>query len=218
MLALPQDVGAVLLDRVPDLSFARDPRPREEAIHGADAHRHTSPGQSRLDLDQSDVSLLGKQQALDEVAVRLDTARVAVALVGLTTARPCSSARRRQRIALEMLTSNWAAAARQLMPPSIAATTRSRRSCESVRAIHAALLPPARSLNQNRACMGIPAGLECGETPKFRSPEMMGLPVESRFLWLTPKYPIIDLRDLASFRLPSEVVHYMRSSSSRLYR
>ena len=76
---------------------------------------------------------------------------------GLAKARPCSRASRRQRIALDTLTPKWAAAARQLRPPSIAATTLSRRSCESVRAIHAGLLTPARSLNHNAAAKGIPA-------------------------------------------------------------
>lgn len=42
------------------------------------------------------------------------------------------------------------------MPPSIAPTTRSPRSCESVRAIHAGLLPPAGSLNHNAVEKGIP--------------------------------------------------------------
>ena len=87
---------------------------------------------------------------------------------GLATALPCSSARRLQRIALEMLTSKWAAAARQLTPPSIAATTRSRRSCESVRAIHAGLLHPAKRMNQNRPRKGIPAESERGENPLER--------------------------------------------------
>jgi hypothetical protein len=56
--------------------------PREEAMHGADAHRHTALVQSRLDLGQGDVSLVS-DQLLDEVPVRLDPARVPV-----TTARP----------------------------------------------------------------------------------------------------------------------------------
>lgn len=75
---------------------------------------------------------------------------------GLATARPCSNASRRQRIALDTLTPKRAAAAWQLSPPSIAATTRSRRSCDSVRAIHAGLLPPAGRLNHNGAAKGIP--------------------------------------------------------------
>ncbi len=50
-------------------------------MHGADAHRHTALGQSRLDLGQGDVSLLS-EQPFDEAPVRLDPARVPV-----TTAR-----------------------------------------------------------------------------------------------------------------------------------
>jgi len=51
--------------------------PGEEPMHGADADRNTALAQLRLNLDQSDVPLLG-EQLLDEVAVRLDPARVAV--------------------------------------------------------------------------------------------------------------------------------------------
>lgn len=51
-------------------------------MHGADAYRHPALGQSRLDLGQGDVSLLG-EQPLDEVAVRLDPVRVAVATATL---------------------------------------------------------------------------------------------------------------------------------------
>lgn len=79
---------------------------------------------------------------------------------GLATALPWWSAMRRQRIALEVLTPKCVAAARQLIPPSIAATTRSRRSCESVRAIRAGFLPLAGSVNQNRARKGIPTESE----------------------------------------------------------
>jgi len=46
-------------------------------VHSADAHGHTALGQSRLDLGQGDVFLLG-EQLLDEVPIRLDPARVAV--------------------------------------------------------------------------------------------------------------------------------------------
>jgi len=51
---------------------------REEAMHGADAHRHTALIQSCLDLHQGDVPLL-REQFLDKVTMRLDPARVAVA-------------------------------------------------------------------------------------------------------------------------------------------
>lgn len=65
------------------------------------------------------------------------------------TAWPCSNARRRQVIALlDTLSPIRAALALQLKPLSIAATTRSRRYCESVRAIHAGILPSARSLGR----------------------------------------------------------------------
>jgi hypothetical protein len=50
---------------------------REEAMHGANADRHTALGQSRLDLDQGNIPLLS-EQFLDEVTMRLDPARVAV--------------------------------------------------------------------------------------------------------------------------------------------
>ena len=46
-------------------------------MHGADAHRHTALGQSRLDLDQGNIPLLS-EQLLDEVTLRLDPARVPV--------------------------------------------------------------------------------------------------------------------------------------------
>jgi hypothetical protein len=46
-------------------------------MHGADADRGTTLGKLRLDLDQGDVPLLGNQP-IDEAAVRLDPARVAV--------------------------------------------------------------------------------------------------------------------------------------------
>ena len=36
VLALLQDVGPILLNRMPGHFFARDPAPREGAIHGAD--------------------------------------------------------------------------------------------------------------------------------------------------------------------------------------
>src|SRR5690606_19183361 len=75
---------------------------------------------------------------------------------GFATACPCACARCRQRIALDTLTPNRVAAARQLRPPSIAATTLSRRSCESARAIYASLLSPAQCLNHNKAAKGIP--------------------------------------------------------------
>gem|GEM_PF-5880892 len=55
---------------------------REEAMHGADANRHTALIQSRLDLGQGDVPLLGEQR-LDEVRMRLDPARVTVAPAAL---------------------------------------------------------------------------------------------------------------------------------------
>ena len=74
---------------------------------------------------------------------------------GLIKARSFFRANCRQRSALETLTSERAAAALQLRPPSIAATTLSRRSCESVRSIHAGLLPLGGSLNHNEALEGI---------------------------------------------------------------
>ncbi len=55
--------------------------PSEEAMHGANADQSTALGQLGLDLDQGDVPLLD-DKPFDEVAVRLDPARVAV-----TTAR-----------------------------------------------------------------------------------------------------------------------------------
>jgi len=44
---------------------------------GAQRYRHTAFGQSRLDLDQGNIPLLG-EQPLDEVTMRFDPARVAV--------------------------------------------------------------------------------------------------------------------------------------------
>src|ERR1700724_2211041 len=54
-----------------------------------------------------------------------------------------------------MLTPHWSAASGMVVPPSIAPTTRLRRSSEYGFAIHAGLLP-AGSLNHIRAAMGIP--------------------------------------------------------------
>ena len=51
-------------------------------MHSVDADRSTVLAQIRLDLDQSDVPLLG-EQLLDEVAMRLGPARVAVATARL---------------------------------------------------------------------------------------------------------------------------------------
>ena len=44
------------------------------------------------------------------------------------------------------------------------------------------------------------------QSSSFWSTEMMNLSVETRFLRLAPKYPVIDLRHLASFRFPSKFV------------
>lgn len=73
-LALPQDIWAPPLVHVPDIDcvvtlarsralsfFTSDPVPGEETMHGADTHRHTALGQSRLNLDQGDIPLLGEQ-------------------------------------------------------------------------------------------------------------------------------------------------------------
>lgn len=57
--------------------FARDPVTREEAMRGADADRSTPFGELQLDLDQSDIALLG-EQLLDEVAMCLDLTLVPV--------------------------------------------------------------------------------------------------------------------------------------------
>src|ERR1700730_1888219 len=54
-----------------------------------------------------------------------------------------------------MLTPHCSAASGMVVPPSIAPTTRLRRSSEYGFAIHAGLLP-AGSLNHIRAAMGIP--------------------------------------------------------------
>src|ERR1700724_2363759 len=54
-----------------------------------------------------------------------------------------------------MLTPHWSAASGMVVPPSIAPTTRLRRSSEYGFAIHAGLLP-AGSSNHIRAAMGIP--------------------------------------------------------------
>src|SRR5690606_36956231 len=96
---------------------------------------------------------------------------------GFATACPCACARCRQRIALDTLTPNRVAAARQLRPPSIAATTLSRRSCESARAIYASLLSPAQCLNHNKAAKGIPIDSVRVETALERTqPSSLFLP------------------------------------------
>ena len=56
----------------------------------------------------------------------------------------------RQRIALAALTPNRVAAARHDIPPSTAATTRSRRSCDSTRGIHAGLRPGTEPESENQ--------------------------------------------------------------------
>src|SRR5215469_14514572 len=55
-----------------------------------------------------------------------------------------------------MLTPHCSAASGMVAPPSIASTTRLRKSSEYGFAIHAGLLAPAGSLNHIRSVMGIP--------------------------------------------------------------
>ena len=50
----------------------------KEPVHRADPNRSAALDQSRLNLNKGHVSLLG-EQLLDEVALRCDPARVAVA-------------------------------------------------------------------------------------------------------------------------------------------
>src|SRR6202165_3680066 len=75
-----------------------------------------------------------------------------------------------------MLTPHCSAASGMVVPPSIAPTTRLRRSSEYGFAIHAGLLP-AGSLNHIRAAMGIPdsafSGNALGSTRvvRFCSPQ-----------------------------------------------
>jgi hypothetical protein len=59
--------------------------PGEEAMHGADPRRSAALDQPSLDLDQGDVAHLGNQ-SFDEIAVRFDPTRMAVA-----AARPGNS-------------------------------------------------------------------------------------------------------------------------------
>jgi hypothetical protein len=59
-------------------------------------------------------------------------------------------------MAVDGATPKRAAAARQLIPSSIAAIKRSRKSIESGCPIHADLLHPAESMNQKPADLGIP--------------------------------------------------------------
>src|ERR1700686_5414613 len=68
---------------------------------------------------------------------------------------PVSRCSLRKRPTELMLTSHCSAASGIVAPPSIAATTRVRKSSESGFAIHAGLLP-AGSLNHIRHPMGIP--------------------------------------------------------------
>lgn len=70
---------------------------------------------------------------------------------GLAAGVPCRRTSRRQRITLAALTPNRAVAVRQDIPPSIATTTRSRRSCDSTRGIHADLLTRHQPESENRA-------------------------------------------------------------------
>src|ERR1700730_16863108 len=72
-----------------------------------------------------------------------------------------------------MLTPHCSAASGMVVPPSIAPTTRLRRSSEYGFAIHAGLLP-AGSLNHIRAAMGIPDSAFPGNA-LARSPERKGV-------------------------------------------
>ena len=81
-------------------------------------------------------------------------AGTAAAAALFSAALPVSRARLDQRAALATLTEKALAASRQLAPPAIAATTRSRRSRDRARVI-AAGLRPASSLNQKTRRAGI---------------------------------------------------------------
>jgi hypothetical protein len=67
-------------------------------------------------------------------------------------------------MAVEGATPNRAAAARQLIPSSIEAITRARKSIESGCPIHADLLHPAESMNQKLNDLGIPVDSGCSKT------------------------------------------------------
>src|ERR1017187_6940828 len=72
-----------------------------------------------------------------------------------------------------MLTLHCSAASGMVAPPSIAPTTRLRRSSEYGFAIHAGLLP-ARSLNHIRDAMGIPRFSHFGKRSSLG--ERVGIP------------------------------------------
>ena len=129
MLALPQDIGPVLLDLVPGLSLCVIPCPAKKQC--------TVPMPTRVPRSISRVWISTKVMSHRSAISPLMKSPVASILPewrspprGLANVLPCwmLSATHRPRIALEALAPKCAAAARQLMPPSIAATTLSRRS------------------------------------------------------------------------------------------
>ena len=75
--------------------------------------------------------------------------------IGLAAALPVARQRCDHLTTLATLTPNSAAVARQVRPPATAATTRSRRSCESGLAIRCWPPTPASILNHKTKCMKI---------------------------------------------------------------
>jgi hypothetical protein len=84
-------------------------------------------GKARLDLGQRDVVVLS-QHRHNPLRMHVGLRRALIAIGLACNARPCLRANWRQRIAVATPTRKRAAAARQLMPSSVAATTRSRKS------------------------------------------------------------------------------------------
>ena len=108
------------------------------------------PGQHQAQLVERDIRLLF-DGCVDQARMILDRGRTPVAALrlggrGAMLQHQLTPADRARRADPEPLGRSPAH-----IPPSTAATTRSRRSCESTRGIGAGLLRPAQSLNQKTA-------------------------------------------------------------------
>jgi hypothetical protein len=108
-------------------------------------HRYATSTQLQQQRIQSDVRLLLQPR---QHSAWLASINGRLPPIGRAAGLPTSFIRRVQRIAVETLTSNRVAAARQLTPEATAETTRSRKSREYGAPIHAGLLViPASSFN-----------------------------------------------------------------------
>ena len=116
--------------------FARNPMTVEEPPRRADADRRTALSE-RLQLDQRDFALrLDRTQ--DEGCLGIDPGRMAVATLRFGSRRAALNNQLTPADCACALTPKRAVAARHDIPASTTATTRSRRSCDSTRGIHAA--------------------------------------------------------------------------------